>query len=46
MIDQGYLENGLGWDRKDHAFAEADLEFLETGVQNSRTRVMESHSGL
>lgn len=45
MIDQGYLENELGWGRKDHAFAEADLESLEIGVQNSITRVIESHSG-
>lgn len=30
MIDQGYLENGLGWGRK-------SLESLERGVWDSRT---------
>lgn len=39
MIDQRYLENGLGWGRKGHAFAEVELESLERGVQDSRTRL-------
>lgn len=36
----------MGWGRKDYAFAEADLESLEIGVQNSGTRATQWLIGL